>query len=68
MLETLRFYLELAAAQCVTSAGAPASAADYALAGGIGILLVAAIWQFVRGLRGRDGARTDAIKRAILED
>jgi len=69
MLDRLALYLDLVVSQCPPSASAaPPTPADYvfaAVAAGLGLL---ALWMLVQGLRGRDDARSQRIKAAVLDD
>jgi hypothetical protein len=69
MLDRLAFYIDLVVSQCVPSvSGAPPGLADYVFAAVAAALGLTALWMLVRGLRGRDDARSRRIKTAILED
>ncbi len=69
MLDRLAFYRDLVVSQCLPgpSGTAPASA-DYVFAATAGVLAVLALGLLVKGLRGRDDARSRRIKMAILDD
>jgi hypothetical protein len=69
MLERLAFYRDLILSECLPAVpGAPPGLADYLFAGitaGLGLFALA--W-LVHGFRGRDDARGQRIKAAVLED
>jgi hypothetical protein len=69
MLDRLAFYVDLVVSQCLPSAsGAPPGIADYLFAAVAAALGMLALWMLVQGLRGRDDARSQHIKAAVLED
>jgi hypothetical protein len=69
MLDRLALYRDLVISQCLPSAsGAPPTLADYGLAAVAGTLGLLALWMLLRGLVGRDDARSERIKAAVLED
>jgi hypothetical protein len=69
MLDRLAFYRDLIISQCLPgTAGASPSAVDYVFAATAAALSVLALGLLVKGLRGRDDARSRRIKMAILED
>ena len=69
MLDRLGFYLDLVVSQCLpSSSAAPPGLADYVFAAVAAALGLMALWMLVQGLRGRDDARSQRIKAAVLED
>jgi hypothetical protein len=69
MLDRLAFYLDLVVSGCLPAAsGAPPALADYAFAAAAAALGLMALWMLLKGLRGRDDARSQRIKTAVLED
>jgi hypothetical protein len=69
MLERLAFYRDLILSECLPAVpGAPPGLADYLFAGITAALGLFAIVWLVHGLRGRDDARSERIKAAVLED
>jgi hypothetical protein len=69
MLDRLALYIDLVISQCLPAASsAPPAFADYAFAAVAAALGVLALWLLVQGLRGRDDARSQRIKAAVLED
>jgi hypothetical protein len=69
MLDRLAFYLDLVVSQCLPAAsGAPPGLADYGFATVAAALGLMALWILLKGLRGRDDARSQRIKTAVLED
>jgi len=69
MIERLLLYLDLLAGLCRSAVAAPgAGLLDLLLAGAVGALSLYAVYALVRGLRGRDDAESERIKRAILDD
>jgi hypothetical protein len=69
MLDRLAFYRDLIISQCLPAAsGAPPTPADYVFAAVAGTLGLVALWMLLRGLVGRDDARSERIKAAVLED
>ena len=69
MLERLAFYRDLIVSECLPAIpGAPPGFADYLFAGFTAALGLLALALLVRGLRGRDDARSQRIKAAVLED
>jgi hypothetical protein len=69
MLERLAFYRDLILSECLPAVpGAPPGFADYLFAGiTVALGLCAIVW-LVHGFRGRDDARSQRIKSAVLED
>jgi hypothetical protein len=69
MLERLAFYRDLIISECLPAVpGATPGFADYVFAGftaGLGLLAMVLL---VQGFRGRDNARSQRIKAAVLED
>jgi hypothetical protein len=69
MLERLAFYRDLIVSECLPAVpGAPPGFADYLFAGITAALGLFAIVWLVHGFRGRDDARSQRIKAAVLED
>jgi hypothetical protein len=69
MLERLAFYRDLIISECLPAVpGAPPGFADYLFAGLTAALGLLAVALLVRGFRGRDDARSQRIKAAVLED
>jgi hypothetical protein len=69
MLERLAFYRDLIISECLPAvSGAPPGFADYLFAGLTAALGLVAAVLLVRGFRGRDDARSQRIKAAVLED
>jgi hypothetical protein len=69
MLERLAFYRDLIISECLPAVpGAPPGLADYLFAGITAALGLLAMVLLVRGFRGRDDARSQHIKTAMLED
>jgi hypothetical protein len=69
MLERLAFYRDLIISECLPAVpGAPSGFADYLFAGLTAALGLLAVALLVRGFRGRDDARSQRIKAAMLED
>jgi hypothetical protein len=69
MLDRLAFYLDLVVSGCLPAAsGAPPALADFVFAAVAAALGLMALWRLVLGLRGRDDARSQRIKAAVLED
>jgi hypothetical protein len=69
MLERLAFYRDLIISECLPSVpGAAPGFADYLFAGLTAALGLLAAVLLVRGFRGRDDARSQRIKAAMLED
>jgi hypothetical protein len=69
MLERLAFYRDLIISECLPAVpGAPPGFADYLFAGITAALGLFAVVLLVHGFRGRDDARGQRIKAAVLED
>jgi hypothetical protein len=69
MLERLAFYRDLIISECLPGVpGAPPGFADYLFAGLTAALGLLALALLVHGFRGRDDARSQRIKAAVLED
>jgi hypothetical protein len=69
MLERLAFYRDLIISECLPAVpGVPPGFADYLFAGLTAALGLLAVVLLVRGFRGRDDARSQRIKTAVLED
>jgi hypothetical protein len=69
MLERLAFYRDLVISECLPAIpGAPPGLADYLFAGLTAALGLLALALLVQGFRGRDDARSQRIKAAMLED
>jgi hypothetical protein len=69
MLDRLAFYLDLVVSQCLPAASSgPPALADYVFAATAAALGFMALWMLLQGLRGRDDARSQRIKAAVLED
>jgi hypothetical protein len=69
MLERLAFYRHLIISECLPAVpGAPPGFADYLFAALTAALGLVAAVLLVRGFRGRDDARSQRIKAAVLED
>jgi hypothetical protein len=69
MLERLAFYRDLIISECLPAVpGGPPGIADYLFAGVTATLGLLAMVLLVRGFRGRDDARSQRIKAAVLED
>jgi len=69
MLDRLAFYRDLIISQCLPAGSdAPPAIADYVFAATAVALGVLALWMLVKGLRGRDDARSRRIKAAVLDD
>jgi hypothetical protein len=69
MLERLAIYRGFIISECLpTVPGAAPSVADYLFAGITAALGLLAMVLLVQGFRGRDDARGERIKAAVLED
>lgn len=69
MIERLRTYLDLLASLCRTAvSGSVPGIFDLAMTVVLGALAVYAVYALLRGLAGGDDARSERIKRAILDD
>ncbi len=69
MLDRLAFYRDLIVSECLPAVpGAPPGFADYLFAGVTAALGLFAMVMLVQGFRGRDDARSQRIKAAVLED
>jgi hypothetical protein len=69
MLERLAFYRNLIISECLPAVpGAAPGFADYLFATLTAALGLLAAVLLVRGFRGRDDARSQRIKAAVLED
>jgi hypothetical protein len=69
MLERLAFYRDLIVSECLPAVpGTAPGFADYLFAGCTATLGLLAVVLLVQGFRGRDDARSQRIKMAVLED
>jgi hypothetical protein len=69
MLERLAFYRDLIVSECLPAVGGvPPGSADCLFAGLTAALGLLAVALLVQGFRGRDDARSQRIKAAVLED
>jgi hypothetical protein len=69
MLERLAFYRDLIVSQCLPAVpGTAPGFADYLFASFTATLEFLAMVLLVQGFRGRDNARSERIKAAVLED